>query len=267
MGLFTKLFAKEQQSIVKEHIEDWTSYFSNVDNKYSSIAVDLGFYKIAPITDKDNVLWVSIKIENPREDGLSSTEESKVLWKMEDEIVELLQGIDKALFIGRLTSDGERTLYFYLGKNNKHNKNISNIMKKYSSYKYQFGIEEDKEWNGYFNFLYPTPINFQQITNRQVIDSLEKNGDDLTKPRAVFHWIYFTNENDQNIFIKKIEHLSFKIENRIFDKDDKDRPYGVEISRVDKVDAQSVHDYTGELFKFAQKSNGDYDGWETSVER
>lgn len=122
MGIFTKLFAKEQQSIVKEHIEDWTSYFSNVDNKYSSIAVDLGFYKIAPITDKDNILWISIK--------------------MEDEIVELLQDIDKSLFVGRLTSDGERTLYFHLGQKNKHNENINKIMKKYPSYKYQFGIVE-----------------------------------------------------------------------------------------------------------------------------
>jgi len=267
MGIFNKLFAKEPKNIEKEHIEEWTSYFTNVDNKYSSIALDLGFYKMAPVNSKDHILWISIEMENPRSDGLSSNEESEVLWKIEDEIVESLQNKYQSLFVGRLTSDGMRTLYFYLGKENKHDKDINNVMKKYSSYKYQFGIKKDNKWEGYLGFLYPTPKNFQQITNEQVIRSLEDNGDNLTKPRPVHHWIYFTNENDQNGFLKSIKDMSFKIENRILDKDDESRPYGIEISRTDNVDRQSVHDYTIQLFEFSQKYNGDYDGWETSVER
>lgn len=267
MGIFDKLFAKESVNTVKEHIEDWTSYFSNVDNKYASIALDLGFYKIAPIDKKDYILWVSVEMQSPRNDGLSSNEESETLWKIEDEIVESLQDKYQSLFVGRLTSDGMRTLYFYLGKENHHDKDIANIMQRYSSYKYQFGIKKDRKWEGYLNFLYPTPRNFQQIMNQRVIENLKKGGDSLRSSRPVYHWIYFTNENDQNHFLEKIKNMSFKIENKIFDKTDKNRIFGIEISRMDKVDSQSVNNYAIQLFEFAQECNGDYDGWETSIER
>ncbi|MER3329199.1 MAG: DUF695 domain-containing protein, partial [Candidatus Kapaibacterium sp.] len=80
MGIFDKLFNKKQPSEIKSsHQPEWDFYLTNVDDKISSIAVDLALNKIAPIQNKPNVLWISITMNNPRTDGLSSTEESEVL--------------------------------------------------------------------------------------------------------------------------------------------------------------------------------------------
>src|SRR5690606_39452416 len=82
MGLFDKLFGKtnsEKPAATQPrvgHQEEWEFYFSNVNDKLGSIFVDLGLRKVAPLTDKTNVVWISIKMNTPREDGLSSQEES-----------------------------------------------------------------------------------------------------------------------------------------------------------------------------------------------
>ncbi len=48
------------------------------------------------------------------------------------------------------------------------------------------------------------------------------------------------------------------------EKTDKtDKPYKLQISRIDKVDISSISKLTLELRKQAVHCNGEYDGWET----
>jgi hypothetical protein len=67
---------------------EWDFYFSSVDDKLGSIAVDLGLHDVAPIQNKGNVAWLSIKLNSPREDGLTTTDESALLGQIEDKVVE-----------------------------------------------------------------------------------------------------------------------------------------------------------------------------------
>jgi len=110
MGLFDKLFGKtkEQTSTIptqKEYKQDWDFYLTNVDNKLSSIAVDLGLYNYAPINDQENVVWISIKMNNPRQDGLSSNEEFELLGEIEDTLVAAINSKHNSTFVGRLTNE------------------------------------------------------------------------------------------------------------------------------------------------------------------
>lgn len=274
MGLFDKLIGKtnsEQQSSKSSndegHQEEWEFYFSNVNDQLGSLFVDLGLYNVAPITDKPNVVWVSIKMNNPREDGLSSNEESQLLIKIEDDLVENISSKHNSIYVGRLTSAGERDLYFYLGDTILYDKTISEVMVAYPKYQFDLGIKEDKEWSIYFDFLYPEPEQFQSIQNRRVVANLEKHGDKLTKPREVDHWIYFKTEKDRETFLDKISNDRFSIVDKDYDKELDEAPYTLHIKRVDKVDYNSVDDYVIYLWKLATECNGDYDGWETSIEK
>ena len=274
MGLFDKLFGKTNlekptiSSITKAgHQEEWEFYFSNVDDKLGSIFVDLGLHKIAPILDKPNVVWISIKMNNPREDGLSSQEESGLLRDIEDALVEKIKYKHNSIYVGRLTSTGDRNLYFYLGDTTLYDKTISDVMVAYPKYQFDFGTKEDREWDGYFNFLYPTPPQFQNIQNRRVIDQLEKGGDKLIKEREVFHWIYFKSDSDREKFIEKIKNDNFTIVDKGSDKSWGEFAYRLELKRIDKVDINSVNEYVIYLWKLANEMNGEYDGWETSIEK
>jgi len=121
LGLLNKLFGQTppkldvSTSIEKnEYKEEFDFYFTNVDGKLSSIYVDLGLKRLVPVADKPNVVWVSMKMNSPRDDGLSSGEESNQLWGIEDKIVKELTSTGYSVYVGRLTSDGHRDLYFYV---------------------------------------------------------------------------------------------------------------------------------------------------------
>ena len=266
MGILNKLFGQNKQKPKQQ--AKWQSYFSNVDDKFSSIAVDLGLYPIAPIQGQDNVVFLSIKMNNPREDGLSSSDEAPKLWEIEDE---LEAGFDKAnlnyCFAGRLTSNGFRDLYYFTDNSILLEKVISGTMVNFSKYQFDFGHKEDKEWSGYFNFLYPTPRQMQSIQNKQVLEQLEQGGDTLTKEREVRHWVYFNTQQEMDDFEKFTLTEGFTTINKGTTEQPSEYAFVIIVSRIDRVGYNEIDEYTLQLWEKAIELNGDYDGWETSIEK
>lgn len=265
MGLFDKFLGKtdKKNEVINQpkHTEDWDTYFSNIDNVMGSIMVDLGLSKIAPIPDKPNVVWVSIIMQKPREDGFSSNEESNLLYDIEDNLVDNIVKKHNAVYIGRLTSDGKRSLYFYFGDTSLYDQTISQSMVNYPTYEYNYGTKEDKTWDGYFDFLYPMPDQFQMIMNARVIRNLEKSGDNLTSERMVDHWVYFKNDLDTKNYIAEVEKLNFKVLSSNIKDTTSELKHEINIGRIDKVDYNSVNEYVLVLWELANKHNGSYDGW------
>jgi regulator of RNase E activity RraB len=89
----------------------------------------------------------------------------------------------------------------------------------------------------------------------------------LTAPRVVSHWACFKSSVERAEFVANAVRLDFRVadEHKI---DDPETPYpfSVMLERIDHVDFNSINDVTIQLFRLAQEFNGDYDGWETSVE-
>lgn len=272
MGLFGKLFRKKyngktpENSLVSSYKQDWDFYFSYVEDIIGSFYIDLGLLTIAPVSGKSHRLWVSVKMNAAREDGLSSEEEFDSLQSLGDRLSQAIVEKHDGLYAGRLTSNGHRDFYFYLGNPAFHDKTIEQAMSAFPSYTFSYGIDEDSEWDGYLNFLYPPERDYEIIQNRRVIDQLEANGDSLTKARPVFHWIYFKSDRDRNLFLSKIEGFNYEIVVKGKENSRAKYPYMLEISRKDKVDYDSAEKYLLQLWEFAKECNGEYDGWETSVE-
>ncbi|WP_299758778.1 DUF695 domain-containing protein [uncultured Pontibacter sp.] len=245
---------------------DWEFHFRSVDYKPGSIAVDLGLAKIAPVADLPNLLEVSVKIVDPRPDGLSSLQETIVLQSLEDDLEEALRTSCKATYAGRLTSNGHRKVYFYVGEANGYADHIQHVMKNYSGHNYSFKMVKDADWSRYFNFLYPEPDQLQSIQNRKVLEEMEENGDDLSKERPVDHWIYFKTEADRTAFLESIAKENYDVVTCDYLASSEDFPHRLHISRTDKVDQLNIDKVVLRLRRLALKHNGDYDGWETSIE-
>jgi uncharacterized protein (TIGR01619 family) len=273
MGIFDKLFkGKDKLPLQNEpqadgkHGEEWDFYFTNVDDAFGSIYVDLGLSKIAPLKDKPNIVLVSVKMKNPNEDGLSSSEEYDILFSIEDILVSFVVEKNNAVYAGRLTSKGNMDFYFFVEDVTYCCKTISEAMVTFPDYEYSFDTSEDPEWSNYFNFLYPLPYQYQSIKNRRVIGSLAKRGDSLSKERRVDHWIFFKDAIGRDNFLAKIKDDGFAIESNDYNAQFGALPFRLRISRTDKVDHNSVDNYVSQLWKLADECSGEYDGWETSVE-
>ncbi|MEX0966620.1 MAG: DUF695 domain-containing protein [Bacteroidia bacterium] len=68
MEFLSKLFGQTEKKA--DYQPYWTFYFSNVNDKLSSIATDLYLINIAPVHGQESVVYVSIKMLNPKENEL-----------------------------------------------------------------------------------------------------------------------------------------------------------------------------------------------------
>lgn len=258
MGFFNNLLGQ------KKYPEDWNFYLTEIDGKKASIRLNLGLKKLIPIKEKPNLSWVSVKLNSPTENGLTSNEESEILFKIEDNLLDKISS-KNALHIGILTIDGYRNFYFYSKNTEVFKTEAEKFSKGYSNYEILVHSKEDKNWDSYHD-TYPNERDFQSISNRSVLENLEKNGDNLSKAREVFHWIYFSNEIERKKYIDEVLKENFEVVEENYDKDI-ELSFGLQIKRVDYVDYNNIDEYTLYLWQLAKNYNAEYDGWETSVEK
>lgn len=246
--------------------EQWDFYFARVNDKLASFFVDLGIRDSAPDASNPWLLWVRVYFNSPREDGLSSSEESDTLFQIEDSITEAVANATKGRPVGRITTDGQRAFYFYSPSFVGFEDAVARGLKAFPGYRWDSGSTHDPEWSQYLTGLYPSPRDWQRITNRRVIEQLMKGGDSLQKERPVFHWAYFRNEQDRGRFVAAVQDLGYTITNQA-ERDDHPYPFGAAFERLDRIDWDSINHATLELFELARSFAGKYDGWETSVEK
>jgi len=267
MGIFAKLFGKSRKQA--SYQDDWQSYLLNKNETISSTIVDLNFGQKTVVAPQENLVYLSVELCEPQENGMANKEEETELWKIEDDLMLAFYKNDINLsFAGQITTKNSRTFYFYTDNILLTEKTISAVLLKYPKYVHELGHKMDSRKQTYFDLLYPPPRQMQQIKNRKVLNVLTENKDDLSKERAVTHWIYFGNMADLEKYEVFGENLGF--ETLVKEKEaaeNEDYTYKLVISRIDKVSHDVIDGYTLELWEKANELNGTYDGWETSVEK
>ena len=154
--------------------DDWDFYSLRVDSQPASIFVDLGMSKEAPIRSHSTMGYLRVLMRLPREDGLSSREEFDDLIALEDRVTAKIIQDGTAVFVGRNTSSGNRDFYFYVADPTKFEKAAKAAMREFPAYKYETAARADQEWRTYFDFLYPSEIDFQRIHEPPCPSAIEK---------------------------------------------------------------------------------------------
>jgi uncharacterized protein (TIGR01619 family) len=254
-----------------DYTENWDSFPSPVDGeRVGFFFIDLGLAEIAPVADKPNLVRLRLSILQPDQNGLPGEQESTVLNEMEDMLVTVMASQFGGIYPGRVTVEGERSFYFYLGtKSSGYEKTLARVMADFPEYAFECRLQEDPEWKNYLDFLYPEPVQLQSMQNRRVVYQLMQHGDSLTVPRPVEHWIYFKTKRDREAWWNKVNDMGFELlEMSTVDEDDEhapEYPYSLHITRDDKVDYDSIDECVLPLWGLAAEHNGNYDGWETGV--
>ncbi|MDB4955723.1 MAG: Zn-dependent protease with chaperone function [Myxococcales bacterium] len=101
--------------------------------------------------------------------------------------------------------------------------------------------------------------------DKQTIAVLVARGDPLTTPRSVQHWACFNTAQDRARFIAEAKSSGFESEEDDRDPGESD-PFGVILTRTDRVDLESIHAVVMNLVTMANRYSGDYDGWESPVQ-
>jgi uncharacterized protein (TIGR01619 family) len=247
------------------HEEDWATYLTTVyENRLGSVLVDLGLIAIAPIQYFNKSFTFTTYFNQPNEDGLTSESEYEIINQIEDNLINLLTSNSNTIYSGRIKFDGKMQSYFYSEKLPEVENCLLELQNKFSDYSFEHTIKDEENWTSYFEILYPSEFEMQIIQNGKVIENLQKYGDLFEKERLVEHWIYFTDSNNREQFINEIKGTEFEIVEKAETSSD-ELPFLLRLSRVDKVDYESVNEYTMFLWQKAKEFNGEYDGWETFI--
>jgi len=248
-------------------LEEWDFYLCKVDDAPASIFLNLGFRNSAPITSADHRYSCQIEILDPGEHGMGIGTDALALQELEDAIVEEAQ---KAgfFFVARLRNHARWQLTFYGSEklDSTLRSLVSEILLASAERQYDIASKPDADWSYYFDFLFPDAERWQWILNRRVVEQLEAEGDSLSEARRVDHWAYFDSVAARDEFVEVVRNHGFEIE-RIADDVEGDHPFSAQVYRHDSVQLHFIHDVVMSLKQTAEELGGNYDGWETSVEK
>lgn len=253
------------EPVFMETKTEWDFYFCTIEDRPASIMLDLALSHLAPMPEKSEFVQVTIHLNHPNEHGLTSPGEAEVLYIVEDRMSEHLAKTLGGIYAGRNTSAGQRIFYFYCNSSIDCQRIVGEVMEGFGTHSYEVVAQRDPEWAFYTQFLYPSQLEYQSILNRRVVENLEKQGDDLSAPREIEHFLYFPTSAHRNSFTEKIEPENFRIVNQSYDAENDELPYALVIGRSEKIDLQAMDETVMFLILQSAEEKGEYDGWATAV--
>jgi hypothetical protein len=252
--------------LVSAQEEQWDVYLAKYDKGAGSTMLNMGLKKIAPVKDLPFVLIAGVTFRECEADGFPGKRELIRLYIISDSIKAHVDSVaPKNRLAGTFTYQCERLDYYYIADTNRLRLElVSLIARQFPGYVPYINIKPDPGWEGYLHFLYPNEMIRAHMENQKLVMKLTDAGDKLDKPRKTDHWLYFKTRTDRDCFIRYALVKKFKIEKKDTVTNNI-RPFQLQISRIDKVDIQSINALTQELKSQAELCKGEYDGWETFV--
>ena len=252
-----------------EFDEDWGIYLCNAFScdLPAVIRTNLALREFEFTANYPKRLELQILYKNADDNGFPSREEGEYVYSIEDAVVEIIEQHGDIL-AGVVKCDERVHIFAYAKNESGYYDEISEMMaENFPNYVYTFAVFEDKDWELYFDGLYPDRYEYQSIMNRSLIENIKSNGDSMV-PRVLEHCLFFTTEENGEAFLAKVmeggftklssENLS---NNEDIDKEDIDNeyPYQLVIGRED--DFEDIDETVWYLMDLAEEFDGEYDGW------
>ena len=251
--------------MAQRYQSDWDVYLMESGKKPIAVMVDLGIKSAAPMIDRPNLIILHLNFKDTASDGMPTNAEIKNLDNLEESFISSVESGLDAIYVGRYTKSGKRDFFFYTNDTAHYQKIFNDKLGNSTKYNWQAIAKKDATWSDYFDVLYPTPRELERIKNRRVVDKLKAEGDRLTEPRKVEHWIYFKYPGDRKTYATLVQDQKFEIIGSTDENGTNGYKYGLHISHIDKVDYDSIDKVSLYLWELALKNRGRYDGWETDV--
>ncbi|CAH1658919.1 hypothetical protein CHELA1G11_12834 [Hyphomicrobiales bacterium] len=131
-------------------------YLDDNGGKPAPVQLDLGIARSTPVTGYDSVAWLRIAMRMPTLDGLSSNKEFQDLKQIGDAAVAAVEDDGATIFVGPVTSRGQRMFYFYAMDVEHVSCAATQVMQQFPAYQFAVGGESDLQWNTYWRVTVDT---------------------------------------------------------------------------------------------------------------
>ena len=225
------------------------------DNKELIIEVDLEAEE-----SKKNFPWLlSVFIQY---DGLDSTKNGyEEFLENKESLIIALAYEERAKYVGSRVVDGWSELYFYANDSKELVTMVSAILKS-TNYVNESNVVKDAKWNFHYKNLIPTELELIHLQSEKIIFLLEEEGEDLTIPRDVEHYVSFETPTQKNKFLNSLELDGFSFKDEL---DSEEFEHGIVLLKNHSVTYEVVKNVVEELFVEIKKIKGFYEGWSTTL--
>ncbi|WP_455755954.1 DUF695 domain-containing protein [Sulfurimonas sp.] len=226
-----------------------------VDDTLYSIELDVDASE-----NKDEYPWlfsVFVKYDSAdnAKDGYEEFLETK------ESLIIAVEYEDKAKYLGTRVVDGWSEFYFCASSAKDLNSMVTAMLKD-TGYVYESNIIKDKKWNFYETQLFPTELEFVHIQSAKIIFLLEEEGEDLSIPRDVEHYVSFLTPTQKNRFLNTLDIKGFSFKDDISSEEFE---HGVALVKNHAVTEEVVKNIVDELFAKIKEDQGYYEGWSTTL--
>jgi regulator of RNase E activity RraB len=247
--------------------DHWEIYFTRVDVSPVAVLVDMGIADEAPREELGELVTLRISVLAPDEFGQPGAKEDETLDRLEDALQDGLAELDgETDYVGRMTMEGVRIMFYYTSEPAAVEACLRATMQTSPAYQHELLAEADPDWTRYFELLYPSERDQQIIGNSHILESLQQAGDNNDLEREVAHWTYFLDADSRSAFERAVHGLGYMTRDSR-DQATGDNPFSLCISKVSAVNFETINGVVLELFDLAEAHNGEYTGWETTVQK
>ena len=242
--------------------DQWEFFSCQMGEHLAFIFLDVGIDEsISAFPDTHVRLRLDYK--QPSENGLPTDNEFEVVSAIEERIDSFAAGTTEG-YVGRVTTNGSRYFYAYSQRTPEQVEAFVEEIQSTYDYRLSYFVDDDADKQSYWDDLYPTGLDWRQIWDSRVIDTLRESGDSCEKPRPIDHWALFGRETDAQGFRRWAEAEGFTVV-KVFENKSSERGWNVHLQRADTPNLQMIYPITCMLVKGAKDYGGEYDGWEAPV--
>jgi hypothetical protein len=243
----------------------WEVYQCQIGEYPAFISYDDGIRHSIAAVAPPVLIRVRVKFLAASDAGLPAGEEFASLSALEERLEEEVSRW-RGLYVGRVTVAGSR--YFHVFADAPAHEISASLRRVSEGTGYEIGYVQvaDPEFSGYWRDLYPSEEERQVIENSKVLESLKRLGDDHSIPRRIDHWCYFDTPAARSEFESWALATGFQRAGHT-EPTEANGQYGLRVHAVARPETEEITEVTLSLLRRAKEFGGDYDGWETKVER
>jgi hypothetical protein len=241
--------------------DQWKFFPCQMGERRAFIFYDHGIRDSIDTIAPPQLLKVRVTFKQRRADGLPTNEEFPQLSALEVALQALVQQ-HESLYVGRVTVDSNRHFYIYTPDSEGAWAARLDTLGASHGYPLAFAFQPDERRDGYWQELFPTEDDWQVIKDLEVIEALEKHGDDGTASRRIDHWAYFPSQPAAEKFAQWARQRGYAVEGGDATNDGQ---FCVRFGHEGTFRLEDITSHTIALRRRANELGGDYDGWETLV--
>lgn len=226
----------------------------------SALILHTDYLDEAPIKSHPWLLWCFVKLKHPQTNGCWSDEEQEHLLGLGASIDAALESLD-VLHVGIRVQEGWCEFYYYAEQFKGFEAVVAPLVRS-AGYSFEINAARDGKWEMYRFTLMPDAQTLRKMQSLETLEALEAEGDDLSRPRAVEHYLFFQTVAQRDRVAEALE--GFTCTEKTHNAKE-EYAYGAVLEEMRALDDGGIHDSVSLLLELAQKEHGLYEGWSTTM--